>query len=76
MKRTTIFVDDKLLRRLKQLAGRNGTSFATLVREALAAYVARPAGRAVLPSVAARFSSGLADTSARVDELLWKDPHA
>ncbi len=76
MRRTTVFLDDKLQKRLQQLAGRRGTSFAHLVREALAEYVARPAGSASLPSVAGRFSSGTSDTSERVDQLLWKDPHA
>lgn len=76
MKRTTIFIDPKLQKRLQALAGRRGTSFAHLVREALAEYVARPAGSAALPSVAGKFASGTSDTSERVDDLLWKDPHA
>ena len=76
MKRTTVFLDDKLQQRLQKLAGRRGTSFAQLVREALSEYVARPAGSTSLPSVAGRFASGMSDTSERVDELLWKDPHA
>ena len=76
MKRTTVFLDDKLQQRLQKLAGRRGASFAQLVREALAQYVARPAGSASLPSVAGKFASGATDTSERVDELLWKDPHA
>jgi hypothetical protein len=29
-----------------------------------------------LPSITGQFASGHADTSARVDELLWSDPHA
>ena len=76
MKRTTIFLDEKLQHRLQRLAERQGTSFASVVREALALYVARPARVAVLPSVAGRFASGTSDTSERVDELLWPDPHA
>ena len=76
MKRTSIFLDEKTLRRLQKLADRRGTSFAMLVREALAEYVVRPPGRAAVPSVAGRFASGASDTSERVDELLWTDPHA
>ena len=76
MKRTTVFLDGKLQKRLQQLAGRRGTSFAQLVREALAQYVARPAGSASLPSVAGKFASGTTNTSERVDDLLWNDPHA
>ena len=76
MRRTTIFLDEKLRQRLQKLAARRGSSVAQLVREALAEYVARPAGPASLPSVTGRFDSGTADTSVRVDQLLWKDPHA
>jgi hypothetical protein len=76
MRRTTIFLDEKLQRRLMRLADRRGTSFASVVREALAQYVAQPGGAAALPTVAGRFSSGSTDTSERVDELLFRDPHA
>jgi len=76
MHRTTVFLDDKLKKRLQALAGHRGTSFAQLVREALAEYAARPAGATSLPSIAGRFASGTSDTSERVDQLLWKDPHA
>ena len=76
MKRTTVFLEEKLQQRLQKLALRRGTSVAHLVREALAEYVARPAGPTALPSVAGRYASGATDTSERVDELLWKNPHA
>lgn len=75
MKRTTIFLDNELVRALKRLAARRGVSFATVVREAASAYLAAPAAGAVVPSVAGRFASGTSDTSARVDELLWSEPH-
>jgi hypothetical protein len=75
MKRTTVFVEARLERDLKRLAARRGVSFAAVVREAMAAYVARP-GAGTLPSVAGRFSSGHSDTSERVDDLLVRDPHA
>lgn len=75
MKRTTMFLDERVLQRLQGLAHRRGVSYATLVREALALYLAQPAGAVPLPSVAGRFSSGTTDTSERVDELLWRDPH-
>jgi predicted transcriptional regulator len=74
-KRTTIFLDEALLRALKRLAARRDVSFARVVSEAAAAYVAAPAAAGRLPSIAGRFASGLADTSARVDELLWTNPH-
>lgn len=70
-----MFVDEKLLRRLQRLAKRQGVSYATLVREALAQYLADPRVAGQVPSIAGRFSSGDTDTSTRVDELLWRDPH-
>ena len=79
MKRTSLFLDDKITSELKRLARRRGISFATVVREALAAYAVKPVVRddaPSLPSVVGRFTSGHADTSTRIDELLWRDPHA
>ena len=82
MKRTTIFIDEPMLRRLKQKARAEGKSFAQCVREAVAAYVAPPpSGRTrPLPSIAGMFDSGHTDTSERVDEILAeimdrKGPH-
>jgi hypothetical protein len=75
MKRTTLFLDEKLQRQLKQIAHRRGVSFAAVVREAMQSYVATPTGQASVPSVAGQFASGQSDTSVRVDELLWKKPH-
>lgn len=76
MKRTTIFLDDQLLRRLQRAARTKGVSFAAVVREAMSRYLADPAGGTSLPSVAGRFASGGGDTSSRVDDLLWRDPHS
>lgn len=75
MKRTSLFLDDKLLRSLRRLATRRGVSVASIVREAVASYLAEPPVAGVLPSIAGRFASGMSDTSARVDDLLWNDPH-
>ncbi len=79
MKRTSLFLDDTITSQLQRLARRRGVSFATVVREALAVYAAEPTTRhhsTPLPSVTGRFASVHADTSTRVDELLWRDPHA
>ena len=76
MKRTTIFLDERLLALAQRRARQNGVSFATLVREALGEYLARPKDTGRVPSIAGRFASGAGDASERVDELLWKDPHA
>jgi hypothetical protein len=70
-----MFIDEALLRRLQRLAQRQGVSYATLVREALVQYLADPRVAGALPSIAGKFSSGETDTSERVDELLWRDPH-
>jgi metal-responsive CopG/Arc/MetJ family transcriptional regulator len=75
MRRTSLFIDEKLLAQLQRFARRQGVSFASVVREALAQYIAAPKTTA-LPSVAGRFTSGTNDASERVDELLWRDPHA
>lgn len=77
MHRTTVFLDKGLLRRARQFAQREGKSFAAVVREALAAYIAerrRPASGP--PSIAGRFASGRSDVSETADELLWTDPHS
>ncbi len=76
MKRTSLFLDDKLLRALRRAAARDGVSVASLVREAVSRYLAEPEATVRMPSIAGRFSSGSRDTSARADELLWRDPHA
>lgn len=76
MKRTTIFLDEVLERRLKQRARREGKSFAQCVREAVAQYIARPAAGRRLPSFFGLAGGGPPDLSQRVDEYLWKDPHA
>ncbi len=76
MKRTSLFLDDKLLRALRRAAAKDGVSVASLVREAVARYLAEPRAVGRVPSIAGRFSSGSKDTSVRADELLWRDPHA
>ena len=76
MKRTSLFLDTKILNALKRAARRQQVSVASLVREALVRYLAEPAASARLPSVTGRFSSGMSDTAEGADELLWHDPHA
>jgi predicted transcriptional regulator len=71
MKRTTIFVPEDLERDLQLYARRAGTSTAAVVREALAAYVARKQPGADLPSFAAAFDSGHTDTAERHEEILF-----
>ena len=81
MKRTTVFLDEALLRKAQKRARADGKSFALLVREAVTAYVAAPARPRGLPSITGMFAGGPPyDTSERVDEILRetlgrKDPH-
>ena len=70
MKRTTVFLDEHMLKRLKQKARSEGKSFALCVREAVAAYVAPPRGPRPLPSWVGMFSGGRPDDSVRVDEII------
>ena len=71
MKRTTVFLDEPLLRRLKRKAQNDGKSFAQCVREAVAAYLEQPKGVRPLPSITGMFKGGPPyDTSERVDEVL------
>jgi len=76
MRRTSLFLDDQIIKRMQKLARARGVSFATVVREALAQYAADVEPPSAVPSIAGRFASGSSDTSERVDELLWRDPHA
>ncbi|MBI3983530.1 MAG: type II toxin-antitoxin system VapB family antitoxin [Gemmatimonadetes bacterium] len=77
MKRTTVFIDEALLRRARGYARRQGKSFAQAVREALAEYVARQQGTAGrLPSITGAFASGRSDIAERHEELLWRNPHS
>jgi plasmid stability protein len=77
MQRTTVFLPPELAEQAKRHAARHGQSFAAVIREALTGYLAGgPRATPSLPSIAGQFASGTSDTSERVDELLWKDPHA
>jgi hypothetical protein len=77
MKRTTIFVPEDLERDLQLYARRDGRPAASLVREALAGYIARRRQEQPLPAFAGQFASGRADTADRHDELLFRSlgPH-
>ena len=75
MRRTTIFVEDGLLKQAHRYAVRHGKSFAQVVREALVAHLAEGGTmKGTLPSLAGQFASGRSDVSEKVDDLLWEDP--
>ena len=74
MKRTTLFIDPALDRELLALARRKGQSMASVVREAVAQYVATAAKktRARRPGFIAAGRSGRHDTAERHEELLFQ----
>jgi hypothetical protein len=78
MKRTTIFLDEALERDLQLMASRERRPMASLVREALATYVANHrTARVPKLSFLGIGTSGHRDTADRHEELLWRDlaPH-
>jgi metal-responsive CopG/Arc/MetJ family transcriptional regulator len=76
MKRTSLFLDDKLLKALRRTAAREGVSVASIVREAVSRYLTEPeSSPGSLPSVTGRFKSGKHDTATHTDKFLWRDPH-
>jgi predicted transcriptional regulator len=79
MKRTTIFLEERVERDLQAIARREGRPMAAVVREAIARYLGsrrRAAGRSL--SFLAMGHSGHRDTAERHEDLLWRDlaPHA
>ena len=75
MKRTSLFLDDKLLKLLRRAATREGVSVASIVREAVSRYLAEPEQPGKLPSIVGHFASGTRDTANDPDRFLWRDPH-
>jgi predicted transcriptional regulator len=77
MKRTTIFVPEDLERDLQLYARRAGKPTAAVVREALAAFMARKQPAAALPSFTAAFDSGVTDTAEHHEDILFRrlSPH-
>jgi len=76
MKRTTIFVPEPLERDLQLYARQEGKPVASVVREALAEYLAaRRDAAAALPSFVGIGESGRTDVAELHEQLLWHDPH-
>jgi hypothetical protein len=70
-RKTTVYLDEPLLRSMKQLAYSQGVSEAWLVREAVTEYVttaSKAAGRRTPRSLG--FASGPGNLSERADDLL------
>ena len=75
MKRTTIFADESLLTALQELARKEHTSLAAIIRIALEEFVGRRQLAKPLPSFFGIGRSGRKDVSERTEELLWTAPH-
>jgi predicted transcriptional regulator len=77
MKRTTLFIDEALERDLQAIARQGNRPMASVVREALAEYVANrePSDTPALSFIAAG-ASGRTDTTERHEDLLWREQRA
>ena len=77
MKRTTVFLDEAIERDLQAIARQEKRPMASLVREALAAYVTgrEPAAAPALSFVGAG-ASGHTDIAERHEALLWREERA
>jgi hypothetical protein len=69
MDKTTLYLDPEAYRKLKRIAAGAKRSPASLVREAIAQYVARH-GSQVVPRTVGAFRSGRRDLSERAEDLL------
>lgn len=78
MKRTTIFLDERLEHDLKAVARRQGRPVASVVREAMADYVAKALDSTPRLGFVAAGRSGRADTAETHEDVLWSGlaPHS
>jgi hypothetical protein len=75
MKRTTVFLPEALERDLQAEAKRRGEPMASIVREALASYVAANRSPGGSLSFVACGAAADGQGAERHEELLWRDPH-
>jgi predicted transcriptional regulator len=72
MRRTTIFADEDLLRRLREIAKRENSTLSEIIRTALTSYVSRRRPRRSRLSLMAIGRSGRKDVAEHSEELLAK----
>jgi len=72
MTKTTLYLDETMMLSLKEAAKAEGRSQATLIREAIAAYLKRR--ERPKPKGIGIYSSGRSDLSERAEELLAERP--
>jgi predicted transcriptional regulator len=72
MKRSTVFMDESLERDIQAIAREEKRPVASLIREALAQYVAnRNVAARIEPAFVAAGRSGRSDVAERHEDLLW-----
>jgi hypothetical protein len=74
MKRTTLFADEALMNELREIAREEGTSLASVVREATVQYIRAKRRKKPKLSIIGIGSSGRSDVAEKHEELLWKKP--
>ncbi len=72
MKRTTVFAEEEVFRKLREIAKQENSSVSEVARRALAAYVARRRPRRSRLSLVGIGKSGRKDVAERSEELLRK----
>jgi predicted CopG family antitoxin len=72
MKRTTIFAEEEVFRKLGEIAKQENTSVSEVARKALTAYVSRRRPRRARLSLVGIGKSGRKDVAERSEELLRK----
>lgn len=72
MRRTTVFADDDVLKKLQQIAKRENSTVAEVTRKALHEYVARRRPKRSRLSLIGIGRSGRKDVAERSEELLGK----
>ena len=72
MKRTSVFADEDVLKRLRQIAKRENSTLAQVTRKALTEYVSRRRPKRSRLSLIGIGRSGRKDIAERAEELLGK----
>ena len=72
MKRTTVFADEDILRKLREIARRENSSVSEVTRKALTEYVSRRRPKRSRLSLVGIGRSGRKDIAERSEELLRK----
>jgi metal-responsive CopG/Arc/MetJ family transcriptional regulator len=72
MKRTTVFADEDVLKRLREIAKRENSSLSEVARKALHEYVSRRRPKRSRLSLIGVGRSGRKDVAERAEELLGK----